>query len=46
MSNEKKEYIPLTHEELLAEVYRMMHDLTLEEQAAFVEKCKQAIGKK
>lgn len=36
--NEDKEYVPLTHEELVQEVYRLVSQLTREEQRAIKEK--------
>lgn len=40
---ERNEYKPLTHEELVQEVYRLMHDMSLDEQAALVQTIKKAI---
>lgn len=40
MKNDK-EYKPLTHEELVNEIHRIMHDMSLEKQAAFVKTIKE-----
>lgn len=46
MKNEDKEYIPLTHEELVLEVYNLMHKLPLEEQAKIAKKIREAVEDK